>query len=395
MYRKITNFLRGHVTVQVESPYPERVVNLCAVHEIPFWDLCWKDAVSFTVCTTRRGARQLRQVTGEVDCTITMGREQGAPVLLGRFRRHYALIGGFILFLVLLFGGNFFIWDFQVSGNTTVPTETILRALEEYGITIGSPGMYIDQEAMRNHVLLELPDVSWLVVNVKGCTAHVQVVERQRPPQIMKDEEISNVVASRAGLVTKVKALDGKEQVAVGNTVVKGQILISGVADSAQTGMRLMHSVGEVWARTWYDLSVLVPLTAEMQTTEEKSTTRISLDFGKQRIKLYAKGSMLEANCDKIIQYEPMTLPGGFRLPVTLVKEQIVSSTTQPVQRSVSDARAEGEAALLELLTQQMTEDGSVTETRFAAAQQGDYLLVTLRAECLEQIGQQVLLPQE
>ena len=62
------------------------------------------------------------------------------------------LLAGAVLTLVLMFGGNLVIWDFQVSGNDTVPTETILRALEDYGITVGSPGLHIDQETMRNHV---------------------------------------------------------------------------------------------------------------------------------------------------------------------------------------------------------------------------------------------------
>lgn len=394
MYRKITNFLRGYVTVRVESPYPEQMINLCAAHEIPFWDLCWTDEISFRMCTTRSGARRLRRI-GESSAAVTVGRERGAPVLLGRLRHHYALLTGLVALLLFLFGGNFFIWGFEVNGNETVPTETILRALEDYGITVGSLGMKIDQERLRNHVLLELPDISWLVVNVKGCTAHVQVVERLRPPQILDDADISNVVASRDGLVTTIRVLDGKGQVSEGSTVVKGQLLISGVADSSQSGVRLMHSLGEVWARTWYDLSVLVPLTVEAQTQQEEETFRISLDFGKRRIKLYAKGSMMAADCDKIIQYKPLTLPGGFLLPVTVMTERTARYATVPLHRTAEQAYEEGKAELLELLQQQMTESGSIKETRFAAAQQGNCLLVTLRAECLEQIGQQVMLPKE
>ena len=393
MYRKITNFLQGHVTVQVESPYPERVVNLCAVHQIPFWDLRWLDAGTFRISTTRRGLRQLRQAVEGVDCAIISGRERGAPILLGRFRRHYVLLAGFVLFLALLFGGNLFIWEFRVTGNDTVPDEVILRTLEEYGITVGSVGLNIDQEAMRNHVLLELPDISWLAVNVKGCVAHVQVVERQRPPQMIRDDEISNVVASRTGLVTQIDALDGKEQVAVGETVVKGQLLISGVADSAQTGMRLMHSLGQVWARTWYELSVLVPLETEGRGEQESSVTRVALDLGKHRIKIYGKGSMVGSDCDKITQYYPLTLPGGFRLPITLVTERTVRYSTTEAERTEAQARSEGETTLLQLLEQQMTEGGTVQQTKFSTARQGSYLLVTLKAECLEQIGEQVLLP--
>ena len=202
------------------------------------------------------------------------------------------------------------------------------------------------------------------------------------------------MVASRSGLVTRVEPLDGKAQVSMGSTVTEGQLLISGVVDSTRTGMRLVHGMGNVWARTWYDLSVLVPLREVQQTAQEAKTTRIWLDFGKHQIKLLAKGSMLGPDCGKIIHYGAVCLPGGFRLPVTVVKEQTVRYAACVTERSEDDARAEGEAALLGLLESQMTEDGSVTSTRFSAVRQGNYLLVTLRAECHEQIAQQVVLPQ-
>ena len=394
MYRSAVNYLQGNVSVRVESPFPERVLNLCAVHDVPFWDLKWLDAVTFTVSTTRRGLRRLRQVVG-AECTVTVCRESGAPHFLRKFRRRYALWCGLAAFVLLLFGGNLFIWEFRVTGNQTVPDETILRALEDYGITVGSPGMHIDQENLRNHVLLELSDLSWLVVNVKGCVGHVQVVERQRPPEIVDDTDTTNVVASRPGLVTKVEALDGKAQVAAGSTVTEGQLLISGVVDSQRTGVRFLHGMGNVWARTWYDLSVMVPLSVDGHSAVERKTTRLALNFGKHRIKIYGKGSMLGADCDKIIHYSGVSLPGGLRLPITVVKEETVRYTDMPVQRTAADARAEGEALLLRLLEEQMTDTGTVTQTRFAAAEKNGCLLVTLKAECLEQIGRQVHITQE
>ena len=104
---------------------------------------------------------------------------------------------------------------------------------------------------------------------------------------------------------------------------------------------------------------------------------------------------MLPADCGKILHYGAVCLPGGFRLPLTVVTEKTVRYQTQRTERTEVEARAEGEAALLTLLQTQMTEDGSVTDTRFASARKGDWLLVTLKAECLEQIGQQVVLPRE
>ena len=182
MYAKAWNYLRGSVRLQCESSAPERILNLCAVHDIPFWDVYWQTAERFTLRTTRAGARRLEQAAAETDAALTQLDEQGAPLVLHRARRRYVLWAALGLALVLFWYGNTFIWDFQVSGNETVPTEEILRALETNGVTIGTRALSFDQEELRNHVLLELGDISWLSVNIKGCTAPVQVVERRRPP---------------------------------------------------------------------------------------------------------------------------------------------------------------------------------------------------------------------
>ena len=390
MYRKLLNFLRGSVLLAVECTMPERLFNLCAAHDIPFWDVKWRSTSAFTLRTTRWGHFRLKSVTKELDVTMTVRREKGAPVVLGRFRRRYVMLFAGAAFLALLWWGNTFIWNIEVHGNDTVPTEQILRALEKQGVKVGTRSLSIDQEDLRNHILLELKDVSWLAVNVSGCTAHVQVVERHRPPALLKDAEKYNVVAAKAGLVTKVEALDGKAEVMAGSTVTKNQLLISGVVDSEMSGVRLLHGMGKVYARTWYDLSVSVPLETDQYGEIVKKRTRFALIFGKRRIKILPRGSVLGTDCDKITLYKPMTLPFGFRLPVTLAVEKFATAETAPAQRTVDEARQEGEQALLHELQSLLEEDGTVESTRFAAVESGGYLTVTLKAECLEQIGRSV-----
>lgn len=386
MVQKIVNYIQGSVLLSVESGTPERIINLCSAHGIPFWDVRWQDGAHFTMYTTRKGERLLRQVSERSGAAIRTLRRRGIPVMVGRIRRRYALLAGLAAAALLFAASNLFVWGFEVTGNDTIPAEIVLRALEKEGVTVGCRGLSINQERLRNHVLLELKDISWLAVNVKGCVAHVQVVERRRPPEIVRDDQAANVVSSRDGLVTKVEALDGRAEVMEGATVTRGQLLISGVGDNGHK-VWLMHGMGRVWARTWYELSTLVPLRTEEKGSMGRPLTRFALDFGKHRIKIYGKGSVVPANCDKITQYKAWTLPGGIRLPVTLVTERWLPYTTSVGEQAEGPARQEGEALLLHLLEQQLDRDGSVTETRFAAARQGNYLLVTLKAECLEQIG--------
>lgn len=387
MYRKVLNYLRGQVTVEVESAAPERVLNLCAAHGIQFWGLTWLSELRLRATIDRAELPRLRQVLTQTDAVLTVVRTKGAPEVWRQYRRRYVLLAAAGLLVLVMALGSTHIWAFQVTGNDTVPTETILRTLEKYGVALGARSR-IRQEELRNHVLLELPDVVWLTVNMRGCTAHVQVVERQRPPHLYTDGEITNVVAARDGLITSVQALDGEAQVMAGSTVTAGQVLISGVVDSDRRGYRLLHGMGQVWARTWYELSVSVPLTVREKGRETGAVTRLAVDVGRNRIKIYGKGSMTGPDCDKMTLYHQARLPFGLTLPVTLVTERTVRYAAGETERSLEEARAEGEAQLMaQLRTALAQRDGSLLHHRFDAVRQGTRLVVTLHAECEEQIG--------
>lgn len=390
MYKRIVHYLQGSQLVQIQCACPERVLNLLGAKGILFWDLQWESEICLRLRMLLEQGPALEEIAGQTGAEMTVLRRRGIPVLWGRFHRRYVLLAGFAVFWLLLFGGNLFIWEFRVSGNETVPTETVLRALENYGITVGSPGLEIDQEDMRNHVLLELKDVVWLAVNVKGCVAQVQVVERVRGQAVVEDR-LTNVVARCPGLVTRVEALGGQAMVLPGATVTQGQLLISGAVDLDNGGLRWQRGMGRVWARTWYELTAQVPLTVSEKGAPVSSRTRYALDIGKKRIKFYGKGSTLGADCDKIIRYHPVTLLWGLRLPITVVSETVTScGGGTPVRRPVQEARDEGEALLRDRLTRLLADTGTAESVRVDAVEQGGWLTVTLRAECLEEIGREV-----
>ena len=135
-----------------------------------------------------------------------------------------------------------------------------------------------------------------------------------------------------------------------GSTVTAGQVLISGVVDSDRRGYRLLHGLGQVWARTWYEMSVSVPLTVQEKERETGAVTRLALDVGRKRIKIYGKGSMTGPDCDKMTVYHQARLPFGLTLPATLAVERTVRYAAAETERPEAEARAEGEAQLLRQL---------------------------------------------
>ena len=145
---------------------------------------------------------------------------------------------------LLLFGGNLFIWDFQVRATRPSRRRRFSGRWRSTASAVGSPGLHIDQEDLRNHVLLELPEVAWLAVNVRGCVAHVQVVERQRPPAAVTGAQSPTSWPGARGLSRRCRRWTAG-RCAPGTAVTEGQLLISGVADTERSGAASAARHGE------------------------------------------------------------------------------------------------------------------------------------------------------
>lgn len=396
MLKKAVKLLRGSVCVRAKSAYPERMLNLCSTRGIEFWDVRWIDDTALSFCVARGDLRALRRAAEGCGAEVSIERTAGTPFFFARLRRRHALFAGGILCAALLLVNSLFIWDFEVTGNETVPTETILHALREHGVHRGTFIYSFRSQDICNRVLPELKDLCWVAVNVRGCKAYVQVRERVRAPERVNESEPTNVIAAKPGLITKVRALDGEKRVLPGTSVQQGQLLIAGVVDTGGTEKpsvttRFLAGKGEVWARTWYDLTVRVPLTYEKKVYTGKEKRSHTLIWGENRLKIGAKGSSIcNVDCDKIKNQTQWTLFGLFALPVTWETETLLPYELEVTPRSRADAEAQGKDVLETYLAALLGEAGSVTQRRFSTAVEGDTLVVTLSAECEEQIGKEV-----
>lgn len=393
MLKHVVNLAKGEVTGKVESGFPERVLNLCAEFGIAFWNLSWESPVAFTFTMTRYDWKRLRRLSKRIDCDLTAVSWKGAPFFLGRIRRRYGLWITFGVCLAALFAGSFFIWDFEIEGNVNVSQQEILRALDKYGIGFGTYGFSVDSSELRNYILLEIPELSYIAVNVRGCRAYVQVRERKPAPEIINKREPGNTIAAKDALITAIQPWDGEKQVLPGTTVKAGQLLISGVVQNNVSGVRYLRGMGKVYGRTWYHLECRVPLVEEKKVFSGKEKVRRAILVGKNRWNLYFSSSFLGDTCDKIINWEKWELPGGVALPVTMVTEKLRFYSLEEQERRTEDALVLGREALEARLAGYL-EEGEVVSQEISSRQGDGVLVVTLTAECEEQIGRFIDAPQ-
>lgn len=393
MLQEIVSLLRGRVRVRVRCPFPERLMNICSARGIAFSEPAMPGEEELIFTVQRRDWRRLKEACAAIDAELRAERVEGVPFLLGRLRRRRALLAGLVLCALLLALSSCFIWDFQVVGNGDVPPERILRVLAKNGVRRGAFAFSIRQHELCNHALPELPELCWLTVNTRGCRATVIVRPRVPKPEIVNESQPTNVVAARDALVTQVRALDGRAMVLPGTTVHRGQLLISGIVETGGVekpvvGTRYLAGKGEVYGRTWYELSTRIPLTVQRKTPSGKVSRSRAILWGENRLQLNGTESgNVSGDYDKIIRRTQWSLPGGLVLPVTWVTETRQYWNTAPAERSRDEALALGRSLLEVQLRQQLNGQGEPVSVRVASAVRDGWLLVTLSAECTEQIG--------
>lgn len=383
---RIFDFLLGWTELEVQGSLPERLLNALAVRNIPFWSVEKSDACTMRFKVRRKYAKTVSALAVNSQCTVTRAAAHGAPVKLWNMRTRYALFAGAVLCMALLAVSSCFVWEIRVEGNETLSTGEIIRALDDCGVGIGSFWPAFTGDSLRNEMLLRLPELRWAAVNYDSSTITVIVRERTEKPDMVLEDQPMHIIAGKSGVVSMISTLKGKPMVVPRQTVLEGECLISGTVPSTFGDTQIVHALGNVRARTWYEFRASRSLTVSEKIYTGREKNRFALVFGENRVNFYGNGRIYDGNCDKIIKEYPLSVEGVFTLPLTLVRETYTEYTPTDTRQDVEVLQREMEAELREYLETRIS-DGSVTEVSVRFSEKNGALTATLSAECLEEIG--------
>ena len=393
----VVNYLRGTVRVTVVGMFPERVVNLCAQQSVEFWGVDWHDerAVSFTI--RRRGFSRLEALAHRVDCEVLVGERRGFPEFARSFRSRYAFLIGLGLTLIAVSVLSQFVLTIEITGNENISDAVILRQLQRFGVSPGAFGPGLDRRQIEQEILLEVPELSWMTINLKGTRVEVQVREVQKAPKRIDESGFYHVVASADGIITHVEPELGDAVVKKGDTVSRGEVLISGtvtmeppIYSDLPTRYYDVHARGRVWARTWRTITAVIPEETAAKIYTGAKKTCWAINFFGRRVEFFGNSSISDALCDRITSVRQPVLPGGAGAPIWLSREELFpyETTILCVDRDAAENLLEEELA--ERLKELVGADGQILGMEFQTRVSDGLIRVTVTAECLEEIGQEV-----
>ena len=381
--RKLYDFVRGVAELEVSGAQPERILNYCSENGIEFWNASPCRDFSITFCVHASDVDSLLAQNGKNGIAVKLIFETGGRKLVLGAKRRAVFLLAFVFCVSLAAVSSLFLWRIEISGN-----DKILRKLSECGVDYGAYWPALSSDEIRSRIVAEMPEIAWLSLNVRSSKAEIIVHERIDKPDIVNEKAPCDIVASKSGVIRKMSVLEGESAAIVGNAVAKGDVLVRGLMSSETGDERYVHSMAQVIADTWYEISAQTPLLEERKIEKSGRNTAFSLVIGKKRINFFSDSRNKYDSCDKINKLKYISLGDVFTLPVGYAVERTTQYETSlfPIDEDKAVGRMK-ESLKNEL--QRRIGDGQIVSAEYSVSKTDNVMTVTLRAQCTENIAKE------
>lgn len=394
MLEKAFHWLTGCVRFQVKGD-AARFFNISAKSGLALWGFS-KEGELPAAWARPRDYRKLRRVCRRCNTRTWLLKKRGLPFQTRRFWRRKGLVLGCFAGIALYFFLSGFVWNVTVTGAERLTEAQILEAAQEAGVFVGAAQKSFRPKRAALSMLEQVKELSWVSVNTNGCFVEIALKESQEKPEVVDDEKLSNIVATREGKVIAMEAHHGRPEVELGETVQEGQLLISGLypekvdpySPPPGTPMTTYGSArGSVVAETYREFTVRVSESrTEREPTGKKQVNRSLTLFG-FRIPL-GFNIIPQEECRLFTERFAFS---ALDAELPLVFEQDIYEYLGDSKRRLSEAEQK-ESALLKLREAQRAALPSgariVTEKLEYAFSQGECILLA-KCRCEEEIGRE------
>ncbi len=383
---RIWNYFRGYVIIKVEGLTLERFINLAISNDIYLWDIDRLDYTTIKVNISIKGFKELRKVIKKVGCRVSIIEKKGYPFLLYKFRYRKMLALGSVIALGIIFFLTSFVWKIDINGKD-IDYNKIDNYLENMNIKPGVRKKEVDVNKIRNVLLSKMDTLSYVHAEIKGTKLIIEVKKRINKPKKNNVNIPCNIIASRKGVIQKVIAKNGKAIVEKGDIVRKGDILILGKIEDVKLEKPLfVHSIGEVYAKTYYTKTIKQPIVKTIKKETGKSYITRELRIGDKGILINDEKIPFSnyKKVDKVKKLIPIKL---IDLPIDIITHQYRELSIIQVKQNVNSLKKISSVNAIKALMKDIPNNAKIISKDVAYSINNNILITKVKVEVLEDIG--------
>lgn len=379
---KLFRYIFGFVMFEFSGGFIDGFVNACYLEQINIHDVKIKDNVLCANCPVSEYKR-LHKIAFKYGGRVKIIKKHGAPFIINKLKNRAGLMVGIVVFIVIINTLSGFVWNVEIVGNDKLTTTEISTFLEQNGVHNGVHWHSFSTDKIENLMMACFEDIAWVHINRIGSTARVEINESVLQPAVDDTDGYANLKATKDGVISYINLKRGWSVVNVGDAVVKGDLLASGVFENELTERNdFVHSAGEVLAEVKEPFELTVSRSQAERIYTDTRSYRAVCFFGLTVGKCGKSGWQNEQNAEYI------TL-NGRALPVGIIKTK--SCAYVDTERSLTDDEltelisSEVDARLKDLFG-----DNEIIEQNISISLDSDSATATGELKVLENIATEV-----
>ena len=326
----------GVASITITSAYPAGTLQKIQDAGICIYDVSAHDAFRICFSAKRKDIRSIIRICGKRGDRIDIEGWTGYIFYILRLLKRPLFLVGLLCWLFLSLWLPTRILFVFVSGADRISDTYILECAADCGIRMGASSKFVRSEHIKNTLLSQIPTLQWVGVNTSGCVATISIREKipkdMPPPKVA----ITDILSTQDAIVKEITVHEGTALCQPGQVVKKGQALISCYQDNGQV-LQFTGARGEVFGESKRYLHATTPLYAYKRTRILSQSVKNHIVIGKNPIFFHKDSGILDDSCVKMYEVKECVLPGGFSLPILLVREYITEYAVEPVVVSGTD----------------------------------------------------------
>lgn len=318
---RLFRWLCGYVVFSFSRGYVEGFMNSCYEQGIAVRDIRREDKSTLTGECGVIAYLRLHRVARRNGGVVYIVSRHGPLFFFLDLRRRLGLLAGGLAFVFIISYFSGFIWSIDVVGNSEITDQQIISFLADNGFAVGSYWNSVDRDRLESLMMASFDKCAWVHINKNGTSASVEINETVDTPPVVDTDVITNLKATKDGIIVQATVYDGWQVAKVGDSVVQGDLLISGVYESEEGKRNIFaHARGEYIAQVCNDFELVVNRQQSVRSYEPTREYRTLSFFGVD-IPLYI-GSSFCINSDDTISVDYITIY-GHTLPIGLITKTV------------------------------------------------------------------------
>jgi len=230
-------FVRGFLVIKIDGDYMERFFNMCRMHEIDLWEIKKEQ----NICMYEAYAADFLKMPPLLKKTGTKAhvvKKKGLPFYFPFIKKRIIFFAGVLLCLIMLNYVTKYVWAIEYVGNLQVSNDELSDFLEQESIHYGMKKSSINCEEKEKKLRETFQNVTWTSIYFEGTKLYIEIKENEKSEPVQFETKGTDIVANEAGTITSIVTRNGVPRVKAGDTVEKGQVLVSGgvpVYDESQS----------------------------------------------------------------------------------------------------------------------------------------------------------------